>query len=179
MSETKIRCNPLDIVGKVYNGREVIEYIGPREYYKESRGITQKVHMYKIKCTKCGAVTTASRSSLKLYGCKKCCAVGRGKGFTQPRELVEKRIFMRSINPSPNKNNLNGMKYLHSYYSEKRGYYIYSARVSIKGKCRRCYTGKDRAEAEFWCTRMHKEIVENGIDGFIKWFDSGDWKKEK
>lgn len=179
MSKEISKCDPYDIVGKVYNGREVIEYIGVQRYFKVKEGKYQKIHMYMVKCTTCGKEVRLSRSALKISGCQVCSAHERCKGRVQPEEQVRRRVDVRSKNPTANRNNTSGIKYLHTYFSKSRGYNVYSARVNVKGKTRRCYSGMDRENAEYWCHRMQEVICERGVDGFVDWFDSGEWEKEE
>lgn len=173
------RCEPQDIVGKIYNGRQVLSYEGIKVSYHGELSNFRRTYMYKTRCTTCGEEKVLSRASIINNACKKCNPnVGRA-GVERTKELIEKTVKSRSINSSPNRNNYNGIKYVHSYYSVRLGYRVYQARAVFGGKVRRCYSGKDVDIAIFWAKRMQDKIAEKGINGFIEWFDSGEWKEEK
>lgn len=166
---------PTSLVGNVYNGRKVIEYIGSKRYLVTRGGNVGKyvtTRRYKVKCEKCGYESITDICNIRNCGCAKCSAIGRGAGLTHSEEQIKKMVDTKAGNKTANRNNSSGIKYLHTHYSKKRNYTMYQVRTTVGGKPRRLYVGTDYAEAKRTAIMLQDIIAANGVNGFIEWYDN-------
>lgn len=172
----KVRnVEPTTIVGSVYNGRKVIEYVGSKKYLVTDGKFAGKyvtTQKYKVRCETCGNESITDKCNILKCGCSKCSAIGRCKGLVRTEEQIKKMVDTKSFKKDANRNNKSGIKYLHSHTSKKRNYTIYQVRTTVRGKVRRLYIGPDYGEAKRCAALLQDIMSTRGVDGFIKWYDN-------
>lgn len=184
--------NAMDIVGARYGECCVVEeYIGHKEVYYTNSKKPRKIHMYKVRCEKCGKVTEKKREQIIKASKRKgiqcdSCSKSKRERIKDTMHTDESRFLAiegRRLDKTPNDNNIStGIKHysisrrVRKYKDKEYVRYTHIVACIVDGTTYKiAFKEQKKCEIDLFAdiaNELNEVFEKGGKEAFYEWYET-------